>query len=68
MTLWGWRTLQPGPDRFRIEYPGAFYHVMHRGNAGADKFEGEYYKKRRKIRMRLYGRILIINYSHWLFD
>lgn len=22
----------------RIEYPGAFYHVMHRGNAGADIF------------------------------
>jgi Transposase and inactivated derivatives len=25
----------------RIEYPGAFYHVMHRGNAGADIFENE---------------------------
>jgi REP element-mobilizing transposase RayT len=23
----------------RIEYPGAFYHVMHRGNAGADIFK-----------------------------
>jgi len=25
----------------RIEYPGAFYHVMYRGNAGADIFESE---------------------------
>ena len=25
----------------RIEYPGAFYHVMHRGNAGADIFENK---------------------------
>jgi putative transposase len=25
----------------RIEYPGAFYHVMHRGNAGADIFESD---------------------------
>jgi hypothetical protein len=23
----------------RIEYPGAFYHVMHRGNAGTDIFK-----------------------------
>jgi hypothetical protein len=23
----------------RIEYPGAFFHVMHRRNAGADIFE-----------------------------
>jgi hypothetical protein len=23
----------------RIEYPGAFYHVMHRGNAGEDIFK-----------------------------
>jgi hypothetical protein len=23
----------------RIEYPGAFYHVMHRGNAGKDIFK-----------------------------
>jgi len=23
----------------RIEYPGAFYHVMHRGNAGSDIFK-----------------------------
>jgi hypothetical protein len=33
----------------RIEYPGAFYHVMHRGNAGTEIFEREYYKKRRII-------------------
>ncbi len=25
----------------RIEYPGAFYHVMHRGNAGYDIFLSE---------------------------
>ena len=25
----------------RIEYPGAFYHVMHRGNAGAEIFESD---------------------------
>ena len=25
----------------RIEYPGAFYHVMHRGNAGSDIFQSE---------------------------
>ena len=23
----------------RVEYPGAFYHVMHRGNAGEDIFK-----------------------------
>jgi REP element-mobilizing transposase RayT len=23
----------------RVEYPGAFYHVIHRGNAGADIFK-----------------------------
>jgi len=23
----------------RIEYPGAFYHVMHRGNAGIDIYK-----------------------------
>jgi len=23
----------------RIEYPGAFFHVMHRGNAGSDIFK-----------------------------
>jgi len=26
---------------FRIQYPGAFYHVMHRGNAGSDLFKTE---------------------------
>jgi putative transposase len=25
----------------RIQYPGAFYHVMHRGNAGSDLFKTE---------------------------
>ena len=25
----------------RIEYPGAFYHVMHRGNAGSDIFKSD---------------------------
>jgi putative transposase len=30
----------------RIEYPGAFYHVMHRGNAGTEIFESEYKKRR----------------------
>ena len=25
----------------RIEYPGAFYHVMHRGNAGTDIYKND---------------------------
>jgi putative transposase len=25
----------------RIEYSGAFYHVMHRGNAGSDIFKSD---------------------------
>ena len=25
----------------RIEYSGAFYHVMHRGNAGSDIFKSQ---------------------------
>jgi hypothetical protein len=31
----------------RIQYPGAFYHVMHRGNAGSDLFKSE--KDREKL-------------------
>ena len=31
----------------RIEYSGAFYHVMHRGNAGSDIFKSE--RDREKI-------------------
>ncbi|KPA19480.1 toxin RelE [Candidatus Magnetomorum sp. HK-1] len=25
----------------RLEYPGAFYHVMHRGNSGSDIFKSK---------------------------
>jgi hypothetical protein len=31
----------------RIEYPGAFYHVMHRGKAGSDLFKSA--RDRRKL-------------------
>ena len=28
----------------RVEYPGAFYHVINRGNAGKDTFINKYNK------------------------
>lgn len=30
----------------RIEYPGAFYHVIHRGNAGPDIFKSDRYREK----------------------
>ena len=37
----------------KIEYPGAFFHVMHRGNAGVDIFESEYLKKENDMNIEL---------------
>ena len=61
----------------RIEYPGAFYHVMHRGNAGSDIFKStrdrekflEYVGKavaRYEIKIHTY--CLMTNHYHFLIE
>ena len=61
----------------RIEYPGAFYHVMHRGNAGLDIFKSvrdrekflEYVGKaavRYEIKIHTY--CLMTNHYHFLIE
>ena len=61
----------------RIEYSGAFYHVMHRGNAGQDLFKSErdrgklleYFGKavaRYEIKIHTY--CLMTNHYHLLIE
>ena len=61
----------------RIEYPGAFYHVMHRGNAGADIFESdrdrekflEYISKAvERYEIKIHTYCLMTNHYHLLTE
>jgi REP element-mobilizing transposase RayT len=53
----------------RIEYPGAFYHVMHRGNAGSDIFKSV--RDREKFLEyvgKAVARYLMTNHYHFLVE
>ncbi len=61
----------------RIEYPGAFYHVMHRGNAGSDIFKSERDRERfleyldkavERYRLRVHTYCLMTNHYHLLIE
>ena len=61
----------------RIEYPGAFYHVMHRGNAGTDIFKSkrdrvrflEYLSKAvERYELRIHTYCLMTNHYHLLIE
>lgn len=61
----------------RIEYPGAFYHVMHRGNAGSDIFKSirdrkkflEYIGKAvERYGLKVHAYCLMTNHYHLLIE
>jgi putative transposase len=61
----------------RIEYPGAFYHVMHRGNAGSDIFKSirdrekflEYVGKAvERYEIKIHSYCLMTNHYHFLVE
>ena len=61
----------------RVEYPGAFYHVMHRGNAGADIFKSirdremflEYFAKAvERFEIKIHTYCLMTNHYHILVE
>ena len=61
----------------RIEYPGAFYHVMHRGNAGSDIFQSERDRERfleylgkavERYGLRIHTYCLMTNHYHLLIE
>ena len=61
----------------RIEYPGAFYHVMHRGNAGSDIFKSirdrekflEYIGKAvERYDLKVHTYCLMTNHYHLLIE
>ncbi len=61
----------------RIEYPGAFYHVMHRGNAGEDLFKSpgdrekfiEYISKAvDRYELKIHTYCLMTNHYHLLIE
>jgi REP element-mobilizing transposase RayT len=61
----------------RIEYPGAFYHVMHRGNAGSDIFISirdrekflEYVGKAvERYDIKIHSYCLMTNHYHFLIE
>ncbi len=61
----------------RIEYPGAFYHVMHRGNAGSDIFKSdrdrekflEYVGKAvERYGIKVHSYCLMTNHYHFLIE
>jgi REP element-mobilizing transposase RayT len=61
----------------RIEYPGAFYHVMHRGNAGSDIFKSirdrekflEYIRKAvERYGIKIHTYCLMTNHYHLLVE
>lgn len=61
----------------RIEYPGAFYHVMHRGNAGSDIFKSirdqekflEYVGKAvERYGIKIHSYCLMTNHYHFLIE
>jgi putative transposase len=61
----------------RIEYPGAFYHVMHRGNTGSDIFKSdrdrdkflEYVCKAvERYEIKIHSYCLMTNHYHFLLE
>ena len=61
----------------RIEYPGAFYHLMHRGNAGSDIFKSERDRERfleylgkavERYELRIHSYCLMTNHYHLLVE
>jgi REP element-mobilizing transposase RayT len=61
----------------RIEYPGAFYHVMHRGNAGSDLFKNERDREKfleylgkavSRYQIRIHTYCLMTNHYHLLVE
>lgn len=61
----------------RIEYPGAFYHIMHRGNAGSDIFKSmrdrekflEYIGKAvERYKLKIHTYCLMTNHYHLLLE
>ena len=61
----------------RVEYPGAFYHVMHRGNAGEDIFKSkrdreiflEYFAKAvERFGIKIHTYCLMTNHYHMLIE
>jgi len=61
----------------RIEYPGAFYHVMHRGNGGSDIFKSirdreklfEYFGKAvERYNLKIHTYCLMTNHYHLLIE
>lgn len=61
----------------RVEYPGAFYHVMNRGNAGEGIFPADAEKKKfldclqqavRRYSLRIHAYCLMTNHYHLLLE
>ena len=61
----------------RIEYPGAFYHVMHRGNAGSDIFKSQRDHERflgylgkavERYELRIHTYCLMTNHYHLMIE
>jgi REP element-mobilizing transposase RayT len=61
----------------RIEYPGAFYHVMHRGNAGSDLFKSDRDREKfldyiskavERYEIKVHTYCLMSNHYHFLIE
>jgi putative transposase len=61
----------------RIEYPGAFYHVMHRGNAGSDIFKSDRDREKfldyvgkavERYGIKIHSYCLMTNHYHFLIE
>lgn len=61
----------------RIEYPGAFYHVMHRGNAGSDIFKSVRDREKfleyvgtavDRFEIKIHSYCLMTNHYHFLIE
>ncbi|MDY6949868.1 MAG: transposase [Thermodesulfobacteriota bacterium] len=61
----------------RIEYPGAFYHVIHRGNAGEEIFRSKRDRERllekvakafERFRTKVHTDCLMTNHFHFLVE
>ena len=65
------------PRQVRVEYPGAFYHVMARGDRGEDIFVDDKDREQilrtlaqvcTKTGWRIHAWILMSNHYHWLIE
>jgi REP-associated tyrosine transposase len=61
----------------RIEYPGAFYHVMHRGNAGSDIYKSDRDREKfleyvsnavMRYEIKIHSYCLMTNHYHFLIE